>query len=277
MPSPPRIVITGAHGQLGRSLCQLFDPQYTLALTHQDGDVTNPTVIDRIAGWRPTVVIHTAAMTHVDACEQDPDSAFRVNALGTRNIALACQRAGAAMVYISTDYVFDGTKDAPYTEWDTPNPINVYGASKLAGEHFVQHLLQQYWIVRTAWVFCEGHKNFVTTILRLAREHGHLRVVTTEVGCPTYAPDLAQAIRALIQHPLYGTYHLTNAGYCSRFEFARTIVALAGLDVDVEALDHYPRAARPPAFAPLRNFVGAEIGITLRSWEAALENCLTRL
>lgn len=270
MNTPNRIALTGANGQLGRSLRDVLHDRDVLALTRADGDVTNPDVIERIAGWRPDVVIHAAAMTDVDGCERDPDAAYRVNALGTRNVAVACQQVGAALVYVSTDYVFDGTKGAPYTEWDTPNPISVYGASKLAGEVYVKQLLNRLWIVRTAWVYRAGHKNFVATILRLAQERERLTVVDNEVGCPTYAPDLAAAIVQLIQRPLYGTYHLTNAGHCSRFEFAQKIVELAGLDTVIEPTDHYPRAAQPPAYAPLRNFVGAEAGITLRPWQDAL-------
>ncbi len=265
-----RIVITGAGGQLGRSLQEVLAGQQVLPLIHADGDVSDPRIIARIAGWQPDVVIHAAAMTDVDGCERDPDAAFCVNGLGTRNVALACQQAGAAMVYISTDYVFDGTKGRPYDEWDLPNPINTYGASKLIGEDYVKQLLNRFWIVRTAWIYRQGHKNFVTTILRLAQERDRISVVTTEVGSPTYAPDLAAAIVQLIQRPLYGTYHMTNAGHCSRHEFAKKIVELAGLDTLVEPTDYYPRAAKPPAFAPLRNFVGAQAGIELRPWEEAL-------
>ncbi len=265
-----RIAITGADGQLGRSLQETLTEDQVWALTHQDGDVTHPDIIERIAGWEPDVVIQAAAMTDVDGCERNPDAAFRVNALGTRNVALACQHAGAAMLYVSTDYVFDGTKGEPYNEWDTPNPLSVYGASKLAGERYVEQLLDQFWIVRTAWVFRAGHQNFVATILRLAEERERLQVVDNEVGCPTYAPDLAEAIERLIRQPLYGTYHLTNAGHCSRYEFAQKIVELASLDATIEPTDYYPRAAQPPAYAPLRNFVGAEAGIELRPWQDAL-------
>jgi dTDP-4-dehydrorhamnose reductase len=266
-----RIFITGRDGQLGRSLLDILTDDQVLAVDLDDGDVTDTNIIHQIAEWRPDVVIHGAAMTSVDGCERDPDAAFRVNGLGTRNVALACQQADAAMVYISTDYVFDGAKGSPYTEWDTPNPISIYGASKLAGESYVKQLLSRFWIVRTAWLYRPGFKNFVATILRLAGEHDHISVVTTEIGSPTYAPDLAAAIDQLIRRPLYGTYHLTNAGHCSRFEFARKIVELAGLDTIVEPTDHYPRLAQPPAYAPLRNFVGAEAGIELRAWEEALQ------
>lgn len=271
-----RIFITGRDGQLGRSLLDILTDDQVLAVDIDDGDVTNPESIDQIAEWQPDVVIHAAALTNVDGCERDPDAAFRVNGLGTRNVALGCQQAGAAMLYISTDYVFDGAKGSPYTEWDDPNPISMYGASKLAGESYVKQLLNRFWIVRTAWVYREGYKNFVMTILRLAQERDRLSVVTNEVGCPTYAPDLAAALDRLIRRPLYGTYHLTNAGHCSRYELAKKIVELAGLDTVVEPADHYPRIAQPPAFAPLRNFVGAEAGIELRPWEEALADCLAR-
>lgn len=265
-----RVAITGADGQLGRSLQQILDAESMLPLTRATGDVTDTGTINTIADWQPDVVVHAAAMTDVDGCEQDPEAAFCVNGIGTRNVALACQRAGAAMLYVSTDYVFDGTKGAPYSEWDVANPISVYGASKLAGETYVQHLLNRFWIVRTAWVYRRGHQNFVTTMLRVAQERERLQVVTTEVGSPTYAPDLAAAVARLVHLPLYGTFHLTNAGYCSRYELATKTVQLAGLPTVIEPTDHYPRAAQPPAFAPLDNIVGADAGIELRPWEDAL-------
>lgn len=270
-----RIAITGADGQLGQSLQAILGAEPVLALTRATGDVTDPRTIEVIADWQPDTVVHAAAMTNVDGCERDPEAAFRVNGIGTRNVALACQQAGAAMLYVSTDYVFDGTKGAPYWEWDATNPISVYGASKLAGETYVHHLLNRFWIVRTAWVYCRGHGNFVTKMLRLAQERQRLQVVTTEVGSPTYAPDLAAAIARLLHLPLYGTYHLTNAGHCSRYELASKLIELAGLPAVVEPVNHYPRAARPPAFAPLCNIVGAEAGIRLRGWEDALAAFMT--
>jgi dTDP-4-dehydrorhamnose reductase len=265
-----RVAITGADGQLGQSLQTALTTDSVLPLDHTSGDVTDTRTIDTIADWQPDVVVHAAAMTDVDGCERNPEAAFRVNGIGTRNIALACQRAGAALLYVSTDYVFDGTKGTPYNEWDVPNPISAYGASKLAGETYAHRLLNHFWIVRTAWVYRRGHKNFVSTMLRLAQERERLQVVTTEIGSPTYAPDLAAAVARLIRLPLYGTFHLTNAGHCSRYELASRIVEVAGLSTVVEPIDHYPRAAQPPAFAPLCNIVGADAGIELRSWEDAL-------
>ena len=269
-----RILITGANGQLGRSLQEVLTTEELLPLSHADADVTDPTIIEHIAAWQPDVVIHAAAMTDVDGCERNPEAAYRVNALGTRNVAVACQQANAAMVYISTDYVFDGTKGDAYWEFDVPNPLSVYGASKLAGEQIVQQLLSRFWIVRTAWLYRPGHRNFVTTILRLAQQRAELQVVETEVGSPTYAPDLATAIAQLIRRPLYGVYHLVNRGRCSRFEFARRIVELARLPTRVVPVERFPRPAQRPAYAPLRNFAGTQIGIELRHWEAALRECL---
>ncbi|HID86815.1 MAG TPA: dTDP-4-dehydrorhamnose reductase [Anaerolineae bacterium] len=267
-----RIAITGAKGQLGTSLRNVLAGETLLLMDLPDHDITGVDVIPAIADFAPHVVIHAAAMTDVDGCELNPDAAFRVNALGTRNVALACQRCGAAMVYISTDYVFDGTKGEPYWEFDEPNPISIYGQSKLAGERTVQALLDRFYIVRTAWLYARGGNNFVAKILRLARERDELAVVTNEVGSPTYAPDLARAIARLIQHPLYGIYHLVNEGSCSRYEFARKILDYAGLeDYALRPLESYPRPARPPAYAPLRNFVAAtQLGIVLRPWEEAL-------
>lgn len=267
-----RIAITGAKGQLGTSLEKALTGEEVLLMDLPDHDITRVDVIPLIAKFAPHIVIHAAAMTDVDGCELDPDAAFRVNALGTQNVALACQRCGAAMVYISTDYVFDGAKGEVYWEFDEPNPISVYGQSKLAGERTVQALMQRFYIVRTAWLYARGGNNFVTKILHLAQERDELAVVTAEVGSPTYAPDLAAAIVQLIEHPLYGVYHLANEGSCSRYEFARKVLDYAGLaDYPLRPIESYPRPAQPPAYAPLRNFAAAtQLGIVLRPWEEAL-------
>lgn len=269
-----RIAVTGIKGQLGRALRPLLEREHNvLGLDLPDDDITDPRIIDTIRGFMPDLVIHAAAMTHVDACAVDPDAAYRVNALGTRNVALACQRADAAMLYISTNEVFDGAKDTPYLEFDETHPINPYGASKLAGEHFVRELLRKFYIVRTAWLFGLGGNNFVTKILQLADEQGELRVVTDEVGSPTYAPDLAAALCQLIKKGLWGTYHLTNAGCCPRYDFARRILELsgrAGVPLRPITLSAFQRASCPPRYSCLRNFCAEALGITLRPWEEAL-------
>jgi len=241
-------------------------------------DITDREAIRRaIREFRPDVVIHAAAWTDVDGCAREPERAFRVNALGTQNVALACAEAGAALLYISTNEVFDGTATEPYREWDPVRPINPYGRSKAAGEWFVSHLLTRFYIVRTAWLYAPGGRNFPHRILQLANERGALRVVVDEVSNPTYAPDLAAAIAALIRTEAYGIYHLTNSGYCSRYEFACAILRMSGrTDVPVEpiTLDQFQRDSTPPRFAPLANTAAAALGIVLRPWEEALAEFL---
>jgi len=193
--------------------------------------------------------------------------------LGTRNMAVAAQEAHAALVYISTDYVFDGTKAEPYWEYDDGNPLSVYGRTKWVGEGLVRSLSTRHYIVRTAWLYGCGPRNFVETVLRLAREKGRLRMVTNEVGSPTFAPDLAAALAQLIQSPAYGTYQFANAGTASRYEWAREILSLRGLSsVEVEPATSYPRAARVPQRVEMRNFCGGELGIVMRPWRTALQD-----
>ena len=267
-----RITITGARGQLGRGLTESFQGHELLLIDLPEHDVTQRDIIPLISDFGPELVIHAAAMTDVDGCEREPDVAYRVNALGTRSVALACQRCDAPMLYISTDYVFDGTSDEPYLEYDEPNPTSVYARSKLAGEEFVRDLLKRFYVVRTGWLYARYGNNFVEKILQLADEKRELSVVTNELGSPTYAPDLAEAILRLIQHPLYGIYHLINEGICSRYEFAAKILEFAGKrDVQLRPVTTYARAARVPRRAVLRNFSAAtQLGIVLRPWEEAL-------
>jgi dTDP-4-dehydrorhamnose reductase len=269
-----RIVITGSAGQLGQALQTLLRNETLLPIDLPEYDITRQEAVrSAITAFHPDVVIHGAAFTNVDGCELDPAAAYRVNALGTQNVAVACQSCSAGMVYISTDYVFDGTQSEPYWEWDRPNPQSVYARSKLAGETITQTLLSRFYIVRTAWLYSRTGKNFVKTVLRLADEKPELRFVTDEVGSPTYAPDLAEAVVKLIRHPLYGIYHFTNAGVCSRYEWAKAILELAGRpDYPIFPTSEFARAAKVPARSELRNFCGAtQLGITLRPWRKALE------
>lgn len=269
-----RIFITGCNGQLGRSLAPLLEGEILCGADLPDYDITDAQAIRRaIVEFAPHVVIHAGAFTNVDACETDPDMAYRVNALGTHNVALACLECGAEMVHISTNEVFDGTKDAPYLEFDAPNPINTYGHTKWAGEQCVQRFLHRYYIVRTAWLYARGGNNFVAKIIKAADERGALSVVSDEFGSPTYAPDLAEAIIKLIQTHHYGVYHFVNEGICSRYEWAVRILELAGRGhVPVRPIhaSEWKRASNPPRYAPLRNFCGAALGITLRPWQEAL-------
>ncbi|HDN80779.1 MAG TPA: dTDP-4-dehydrorhamnose reductase [Chloroflexi bacterium] len=270
-----RIAVVGSRGQLGRALLEVLTDDLVLPMARPEYDITNLEAIRKgLLAFRPDVVILTAAFTNVDGCEREPEKAYAVNALGTRNVALATYECGAAMVYVSTNEVFDGTKREPYWEFDPPNPIGVYGRSKLAGEQFVRDILSRFYIVRTAWLYYHGGNNFVTKIIRAADERGALRVVADEVSNPTYALDLACAISKLIRTGHYGIYHFTNSGSCSRYEFACLILKLSGRgDVPVEPItsDQWKRVATPPLYTPLRNFCGAQIDITLRPWQEALK------
>ena len=269
-----RIVVTGSAGQLGRALQPALSADHLLLLDLPEHDITDLDQMQHLIGeFRPQVVIHAAAFTNVDGCERDPETAYRVNALGTQNVALACQHCHATMLYISTDYVFDGAKSEPYWEWDTPSPQSHYARSKLAGEYFAQALLRRFYIVRTAWLYNRGERSFIAAVLRLSKERDELHYVTDEVGSPTYAPDLAQAVSGLIRKPVYGIYHFTNAGVCSRYQWAKTVLELAGRpDYPIHPTQDYQRLARVPAHCELRNFCGAsQLGITLRPWREALE------
>ena len=274
-----RIFITGAQGQLGRALLAQFADGAVFPADLPECDVTDRACVAQAVGqFEPDVVIHAAAMTDVDGCARDPDAAYRVNALGTQNVALACQSAGCPMVYISTNEVFDGRKTEPYLEFDAANPINAYGRSKLAGETVVRDLLTRFYIVRTAWLYGQGGNHFVRKIIRRADEQGRLRVVADEVGSPTYTQDLASGVRRLVQTGAFGVYHFVNDGVASRYDLARQIMQLCGrshVPVEPITLAEFSRPSTPPPYTPLRNFCGAAQGITFRTWQAALAEYLS--
>ena len=268
-----RTIITGVTGQLGQAIKQLLEEQDFDVLRVPRYDVQDHAIVQKISEFYPELVIHCAAMTNVDGCAQDPDAAFSVNAFGTQNVAHACLRCNAEMVYISTNEVFNGRSDRPYQEDDKPNPINPYGSSKRSGEQMAAHYLKNgLYIVRTAWVYGGGHM-FPEKILAAVDKFGELRVVADEVSNPTYTLDLAAAVAQLIQTRAYGIYHLTNAGYCSRYEYAQEVLRLGGReDVPITpiTLAEYPRPSVVPPFAPLANTKGAALGIELRPWQEAL-------
>jgi dTDP-4-dehydrorhamnose reductase len=272
-----RVVITGHNGQLGRQLEKSFAAHELLRLDLPDNDITDPGLSGAIAAFRPDLVLHAAAYTDVDGCEGNPDKAFLANAVGTQNVALGAQQAGAALLYVSTNEVFDGTRRDFYREWDQINPMGVYARSKAAGEQIVRDLVDRVYIVRVAWLFGPEGVNFVTKILTAAERGGALRVSADEFGNPSYAPDVAAAIARLVAAGRYGIYHLTNSGFCSRHEFAVEILRLAGrADLPVAPIlsAEWPRPSRPPLHAVLANTNGAAIGIALRSWRAALAEYL---
>lgn len=275
-----RILITGANGQLGKALQRTL-VGHTLALVDlPEVDVTEraalPVVMEQ---EQPDVVIHCAAYTDVDGCARDPILAHRVNALGTQNVALACQSAGIPMVHISTNEVFSGDNPAGYEEWMPLSPRNPYGISKAAAEGYVQAVLNRYYIVRTAWLYAPGGKNFIHAILRRAREAGSVRVVTDEIGNPTNVNDLAEAIAGLITTGHFGVYHFVNSGACSRWAFANEILrqlSLTHVSNTPILSSAFSRPSSPPPFGALHNRNGAAIGITLRPWQDALAEYLQK-
>ncbi|MBX7254511.1 MAG: dTDP-4-dehydrorhamnose reductase [Candidatus Promineofilum sp.] len=272
-----RILITGANGQLGIALQRALGDHDLTLIDLPEVDITDREALAAVfAAAGPELVVHCAAYTDVDGCARNPELAYRVNATGTQNVALACQSAGAALVHISTNEVFAGDEPGGYEEWMPLAPRNPYGRSKAAAEAHVRALLGRAYIVRTAWLYAPGGRNFIHAILRRARETGTVRVVTDEVGNPTYAPDLAAAIAQLIATRQYGTYHFVNSGACSRWAFANEILRQAGVAAtNVPILSSaYPRASTPPPFAALHNRAGAALGITLRPWPEALADYL---
>jgi len=276
-----RIFLTGAEGQLGHELVAAFADHEVVATDVAQVDITErAALLEAIAAARPDVVVHPAAWTAVDACEGDPDRAFAVNAVGTRNVADAAEQRGVPVVYVSTDYVFDGTKPTPYDEGDEPNPQSVYGRSKLAGE---RELRPGSTIVRTSWV-CGFHgPNMVKTILRLAAEHPTLSFVDDQRGHPTFAPDLAAVIRTLVLEQRPGLFHVTNQGAVSWYEFARAVLESAGLDPDrvqpVSTADlQPPRPAPRPANSVLDNAELRRSGLALAPhYRESLDRLVARL
>ena len=277
-----RVLITGAKGMLGLDLTDVFRESYDVyGRDIDDFDITRgEETIDAIRRIRPDIVIHAAAYTEVDGCESHIELAHSVNGGGTKNVASACRELGSKMVYISTDYVFDGIKSGGYSEEDPTCPINTYGRSKLEGERWVRTMVGQFVIVRSAWLFGRGGNNFVKIILKLAKEKGALSVVNDQVGSPTYTVDLSQAIYVLMEKRCRGIYHITNGETCSWYEYAREILAMSDLgDIPVHPIssDQLNRAAKRPNNSVLdRGKFEGETGYRMRPWREALRDYLNR-
>ena len=241
-------------------------------------DITTPASIEAaLAEAQPDVVFHCAAYTDVDGAARDPALAYRINGLGTQNVAIAAAKVGAALVHISTNEVFDGAQNSPYGEFDAANPINPYARSKHAAEWYATHLSPA--STSRARPGCPRRAGATssTASCRQADERGSLRVVTDEIANPTFVDDLAGALLELVATDRYGIYHLTNAGHVSRYDYARKILELSGrghIPVEPIVLADYPRASTPPPFGALANTAAAALGITLRPWEAALADFL---
>jgi len=270
-----KILVTGSQGMLGYDLGRVLSGEHQVISTDIDNlDITNlDQTLAIIRNINPDTVIHAAADTNVDGCESNIDLAFQVNGLGARNVAIACQETGASMTYFSSDYVFNGEKGSPYLEYDLTNPISIYGQSKLWGEMLVKEVLPRHRIIRTSWLFGSNGKNFVTTMLDLAKKTPELRVVNDQIGSPTYTLDLARAISQMLAKPLWGTFHLTNSDTCSWYDFAVEIFALSGMKVNINPIcsDELIRPAPRPQYSVLENYMWKLEGYTpLRSYKNAL-------
>jgi dTDP-4-dehydrorhamnose reductase len=276
-----KVLVTGAGGQLGHDLVLAFGDHDVVGLARPDLDVTDEAaVVAAVRDHGPDLVVHAAAHTRVDAAESDPDAAWRANALGSWWVARACALGDAAMVYVSTDYVFDGTADRPYTEFDPIAPRSVYGRTKAAGEQLVRQTLPRHYVVRTSWVLGAHGGNFVRTMLRLGRERGAVAVVADQTGSPTFTFDLAPAIRRLAVTGRYGTYHLTNSGTTTWYDLARATFEEAGLDVEVSPTDtaSYAAPAPRPAYSVLDNLMARLTGLPpLPHWRDSLRTLVAEL
>lgn len=255
-----KILVTGCNGQLGRAVNELYagNTEYELVNTDVEQlDITNvDAVLKMVREVRPNVILNCAAHTNVNLCETQQDLAYRINAIGPRNLSIAASEVDAKMVQVSTDYVFAGDRDRPYIEFDQTDPQSMYGATKLAGEQFVQQFAKHYFIIRTAWLYGDG-KNFVKTMLQLSEKNDAVRVVKDQVGTPTSATELAKMIKYLIPTDNYGIFHGTCEGVCSWADFAKEIFRLAGKKTEVEAIttDEFPTPAKRPAYSVLENYM----------------------
>jgi dTDP-4-dehydrorhamnose reductase len=274
------ILITGGSGQLGFEL-KLILGKHAIAPSSSLLDIESPSSTRLVVELAPDAVIHCAAETNVDRCEDFPDKAFSLNVRATQHMAESCRQLDIPLVYISTDYVFDGCKNVPYVEDDPVNPINIYGLTKLKGEQIVRELLaQKHYIVRTGWLYGfsrpEG-TNFIGKILEKLTNNSPIQMITRQVGNPTSAHDLAHAVIELINTQAYGTYHLVQEGYCSRYEYTKKILECIGRsDIIVEPIETYRQHAVRPWFTALENVRARKLGIELQHWEIALKEFLSR-
>ena len=278
-----RILITGAAGMLGRALAPLLEEEHeVIGLTRKECELSDEAAVREIFRiYRPDTVVHLAAFTNVDGCELDPQKAEAWNDIATLNVAKAAQGVDAAVLYTSTDYVFDGRATSPYAENAPAHPLNVYGKTKLAGEHHVREILDRYFIVRTSWLFGPHGKNFVSTVLRLASQQPELRIVNDQRGSPTCTRHLAEKLAALAATLAYGVYHASAEGNCTWFEFAQKILELSGVqDVEVAPIStsECGRAAARPAYSVLACERLNRLGIgPLPHWQAGLESYLAEI
>ncbi len=274
-----RVLITGSSGQLGKAVVEVFFKSGVdvYPIPHSRLDITNRQRVEEIIrAYLPEIIINCSAFTDVDLCEKERDKAYMVNAIGPKNLAILSERYNIHIIHISTDYVFDGEKDSPYNEFDIPNPINIYGKSKLEGEYFVERFSKRYTIVRTSWLYGDGN-NFVRKIVERAKKENIVRVVDDQFGSPTYTYDVARALLSIAKGDFYGLYHCANRGVVSRFEEARFIVETLGLNAEVIPVKSkdFPTLAKRPRYTPLENYLLELEGIFyMRDWRSAMEEFL---
>jgi dTDP-4-dehydrorhamnose reductase len=276
-----KILITGALGMLGKDLVSRLKEEYILTETDiGELDITKGDSVRKIVKENPDFIIHTAAYTDVDGCEKNKEKAYAVNGEGTKNCCLGARELDIPLVYISTDYIFDGKKKEPYVETDKPSPLSIYGKTKLQGEKYVERLLNKFYIIRTSWLYGKYGKNFVYSILK---QNGRLRVVDEEIGAPTYTKDLAATISQLLTFnfqlstAFYGIYHITNSDYTSWYGFAKEICNLAGKNVEIIPIKsgETGRIAERPKNSRLSNSLYKErYGKSMRCWKEALKEFL---
>ncbi len=287
-----KIIVTGCNGQLGRAINSLCGKSSECEFVNTDFGVENITplditdldaVLELCDSIKPYAIINCAALTNVDGCEVMVDSAYKINALGPRNLAIASAKTGAKLVHISTDYVFPGDGSRPYTEFDTPAPKSMYGTTKLAGENFVKEFAKDWFIIRTAWLYGDG-KNFVKTMLRLSETHDEVSVVNDQLGSPTSAEELAKAIMSLVPTNNYGLYHGTCEGVCSWADFTKEIFRLAGKSTKVNPVtsaqykEMNPASADRPAYSVLENYMFKLTGgYAFADWHDAIEKYISEM
>ncbi|WP_054957557.1 dTDP-4-dehydrorhamnose reductase [Paenibacillus dakarensis] len=284
-----KVLVTGAHGQLGQDVVAIFTAagHEVAGCGRQELDITDMGLCQQtIAAYHPDAIIHCASYTAVDAAESDADLAYQINAVGTRNIALAAERVGAKLVYMSTDYVFNGQTDQPYHEYDHPDPRNIYGKSKRAGEILVQSLCSRWFIVRTSWLYGLYGSNFVKTMLRLGQEKPAIQIVNDQKGSPTYTVHLARFLICLTESDKFGIYHASNRGACTWYEFAQAIFEEAQELMDWTAsavlepclTGQFPRPAPRPVNSVMEHFALRTNGFEdLPPWREGLKEFLLAL
>jgi dTDP-4-dehydrorhamnose reductase len=275
-----RILIIGSNGLLGSDLVEDWAGDTIIPATSRDADIRDLSELHRLAsGHRPAWIILAAGYTDVDASERDPALAFAINRDGTRNVSVVARELGAKLCFLSTDYVFDGASTRPYEPEDPVNPLNVYGASKAAGEKAVQEQAGHWLIVRTSWLFGASKPCFPEKILHAADSRPDLKVVTDQIGSPTYTRDLSSAIRALVRADARGLLHITNTGACSWFDFAKETLQRAGRNTSISPVtsEQVGRPARRPVYSVLSSKASADRGIVMPNWQKALDNYLSEL